>query len=156
MVDFNPKKLKVRYILPASPTEPLKGRKYTLTRSDDTDQLFLDIGTDFNYEAINEKLRDEIVTEWQNDWQYRLMGKVYVDSGNYTIEEAQKRFDCFKKNITTALQGVVFGDRLFLSNYPLLLDAPIYIYFESTYPEFRQFYYFGTLKQYLNLVEYAI
>ncbi len=156
MAHFNPKKLKVRFILPASPTEPLKGRKYTLTRSDNKEQLILDIGSDFNYESIDPQLRDEVIAEWQNDWQYRLTGRVYLDQGEYTFEEAQKRFNHFKKQITNALQEVAFGDRLFLSNYPLLLDAPIFFFFESNYPEFKHLYYYGTLKQYINQFQHEI
>lgn len=156
MTDFHPKKLKVRFILPASPTEPLNGRKYTITHSDDSGQLFLDIGTDFNYEAMSANSRVEIMTEWQIDWQYRLTGRVYVDLGDCTIDEAQIRFNDFQKSIAKALQGIAFGDRLFLSNYPLLLDAPIYIYFESNYQEFKQLYYYGTLKQYLMPFQYEI
>jgi len=156
MTDFNPKNLKVRFILPASPTEPLKGRKYTFTHSDDSAQLFLDIGTDFNYEAINDKVRDEIITEWQNDWQYRLLGRVYVDHGEYTLREAQERYNRFKKQVMAALQSIVFGDRLFLSNYPLLLDAPIYIFFESNYPQFHKLYYYNCPKHYLNSFQYEI
>ena len=150
MADFDPQKVTARFILPASPTEPLNGRKYTLTHSDDTGQLFLDIGTDFNYEAINMKLRDEVIAEWQNDWQYRLVGKVYVDSGEYTEEEAQKRYNIFLKHLTGALQVMIFFDRLFLSNYSLLLDAPIYILFDSSYPQFRKQYLYGTPRHFLN------
>ncbi|QCR31320.1 staygreen family protein [Lysinibacillus sp. SGAir0095] len=156
MADFSPQKLKVRFILPASPTEPLKGRKYTLTHSDDSGELFLDIGTDYNNEAINMKLRDEVIAEWQNEWQYRLVGRVYIDGGEYTTEEAQKRYNLFVKHLSSALQGIVFGDRLFFSNYPLLLDAPIYILFESTYPQFRKLTSYGTPKQYLNQLQYEI
>ncbi|MDN4492015.1 staygreen family protein [Ureibacillus aquaedulcis] len=156
MTDFNPLKLKVRFILPASPIEPIMGRKYTLTHSDDTGQLFLDIGIDFNYEAINEDLRDEVIAEWQNDWEYRLIGRVYVDSGEHTEEEASKRYNAFKNHMNGALQGMVFGDRSFLSNYPLLLDAPIYILFESTFPQFRKSYYYGTPQQYVNQFQYQI
>lgn len=156
MVDFNPKMLKVRFILPASPTEPLKGRKYTLTYSVRTNQHILDIGTDFNYEAVTEKLPDGIIIEWQNDWQYRLAGRVFVDRGEYTVEEAEERFNQLRNKIANGLQGVAFGDRLFLSNYPLLLDAPIYFFFESNYSAFKQCYYYGTLKQYLNQFQYEI
>lgn len=155
-MDFNPQKMQVRFILPASPTHPLMGRKYTLTHSDGTGQLFLDIGIDFNYEAINGELRDEIIAQWQNDWDYRLMGRVYVDNGEYTEEEARTRYNQFKKHMNGALQGIVFGDRLFLSNYPLLLDAPIYILFESTYPQLGNIYYYGTPQHYLNQFQYEI
>ena len=156
MKDFNPKKLKVRFILPASPTEPLKGRKYTLPLSDDNGQYVLDIGTDFNYDVINRKLDDALTIEWQTDWEYRLVGRVHLDRGNFTEDEVQKRFAYFRTQINGALQGIVFGDRLFLSNFPLLLDAPIYILFESSFPQYRKLYNLGTPKQYLNQFQYEI
>ena len=156
MSDFNPQKLMVRFILPASPIEPLKGRKYTITQQNDNGQLILDIGTDFNYDVMNTKLEDVITIEWQTDWEYRLVGRVHVDHRNFTEDEAQKRSKYLIKQINDALQGIVFGDRLFLSNYPLLLDASIYILFVSTNPQYTKIYNFGTLKQYLKQFQYEI
>ncbi|HWK21755.1 MAG TPA: staygreen family protein [Ureibacillus sp.] len=156
MAEFNPQKLTIRYILPASPTEPIVGRKYTLTHSDNTGHLFLDIGIDYNYEAVNQKLRDEVIAEWQNDGGIRLLGKVHIDQGNSSFEEAKKRNDIFTKELGTALRGIIFGDRLFLSNFPNFLDAPIYIYFESMFPQFHQLYYYGTTRQYLNDIKLEV
>lgn len=156
MTDFNPQKLKVRFILPASPTEPLKGRKYTLSHLNDNGQLILDIGTDFNNDVINEKLNDGFIAEWQTDWEYRLVGRVHVALENFTEQEAQKRYEYLTKLTKNALHGIAFGDRLFLSSYPLLLDAPIYILFESTNPQLRKIYNFGSLKHYLNQFQYEI
>lgn len=145
MANFDPRKLTIRFILPADPLVPLQGRKYTLTHSDNTGQLFLDIGADYNYEAINRQLRDEVLAEWQNN---RLVGKVFVDGNNPTIESAGKRFDVFKQELGTALKAIVFGDRSFYSNYPIILDAPIYIYFESQFPQTNRLFYYGTPRQY--------
>ena len=58
MSDFNPQKLKVTLIPPANSVQPIEGRRYTLTHSDITAELFLDIGYVYNYEAINRKMRD--------------------------------------------------------------------------------------------------
>ena len=156
MTDFNPQKLKVRFILPASPTEPLKGRKYTLAHLNDNGQLILDIGMDFNNDVLNEKSKNQFIAEWQTDWEYRLVGKVHVDLENVTEKEAEKRNEYITTLTKSALHGIAFGDRLFLSSYPLLLDAPIYILFESTDPQFKKIYNFGSLKQYLNQFQYEI
>lgn len=40
----------------------------------------------------------------------------------------------------------------FYANDPVLLDAPIYIYYESNNPQYRQKIYFGTPRQYLNQI----
>lgn len=149
---FNPQKLSVNLIPPATFVQPIEGRKYTLTHSDITAELFLDIGYVYNYERINKKMRDEVLAAWQKDAQGRLnvVGKAYVDGGEFGKTVSGMRFNIFKKEMDTALKGIVYGDQPFYANYPVLLDAPIFIYYESSYPEYRQILYYGTPRRYLN------
>jgi hypothetical protein len=154
MSAFDPRKLSVKYLPPADSAHPLEGRKYTLTHSDITAELFLDIGYVFNFEAINPKMRDEVLAEWKNNEQnhFHLIGRAYVDGGEFSQEAAGIRFMIFKKEMGTALKGIIYGDRQLYSYYPILLDAPIYISFESTYPAYRQTAYYGTPRQYLDSI----
>ena len=48
-------------------------RKYTLTHSDETGELFLTIGKDYDYESINYKLRDEALGSWEKEKKYYLL-----------------------------------------------------------------------------------
>ena len=148
---FDPQKLTTNLMPPATFMQPIQGRKYTLTHSDDTGELFLDIGTIYNYEAINWKMRDEVLAEWQKDafHRLRLVGKAHVDQGEFTKEQSQFRFNIFQKEMSTALEGMFYGDLPFFKNYPSLLDAPIYIVYESSFPEFNQIIYYGTPRNYL-------
>ncbi|ARI75573.1 staygreen family protein [Halobacillus mangrovi] len=152
MAAFDPGKLSVTFLPPADSSQPLRGRKYTLTHSDMTAELFLDVGYMFNKNAINPKMRDEVLGEWLVDsWRrFYLKGQAYVDGGEYSNEQANVRFTIFNKEMTTALKGMIYGDRMFFSFYPFLLDAPIFVYFQSVYAEFRQVIYYGTPRQYLN------
>ena len=50
--------------LAVTATEPIIGRKYTLTHSDITADLFLTIGLEYAYDEISE-MRDEVLAEWQ-------------------------------------------------------------------------------------------
>lgn len=152
MSSFNPEKLSVTFIPSANSFRPIEGRKYTLTHSDLTGELFLDVGLLFNYEKVNAVMRDEVLAEWQKSSgnQLYLFGKAYVDGGEFNKEMAGVRFGIFKKEMNTALKGIVYGDLIFFSNYPTLLDAPIYIYFESEYPEYKQILYYGTPQHYLQ------
>lgn len=154
MSDFNPQKLKVTLIPPANSVQPIEGRRYTLTHSDITAELFLDIGYVYNYEAINRKMRDEVLVEWKKDEQGRFMlvGMAYVDGGEFGEIVSGIRFNVFKKEMDTALKGIVYGDISFYVNYPVLLDAPIFIYYESTYPQYHQTLYYGTPRQYLEQI----
>ena len=80
MSNFNPEKLSVSFIPPASTARPLAGRKYTLTHSDLTGQLFLSIGYIYDLDAINKKMRDEVIAQWQKHVSggYVLFGRVYI------------------------------------------------------------------------------
>lgn len=148
---FSPKKLTVNLISPAAFAHPIEGRKYTLTHSDVTAELFLDIGYVYNDKVINPKMHDEVLAEWKKDSHGRLslLGIVYVDGGEFSQKVAGTRFSIFKKEMATALKGIVYGDQPFYVYYPFLLDAPIFIHYLSIYPEYRETAFYGTPRQHL-------
>jgi hypothetical protein len=45
---LRPEKLGVKYVAGVGPTDPISPRRYTLTHSDITAELFLTIGPDWN------------------------------------------------------------------------------------------------------------
>ena len=149
---FNPQKLSVQLIPPTTFAKPVEGRKYTLTHSDITAEIFLDIGYVYNYKSINPKMRDEILAEWKKDSHgcINLIVKAYVDGGEVSQKVADIRFKIFEKEMVTALNGIVNGDRQFYVNYPFLVDVPIFIYYLSIFPQYRQVNFYGTPRQYLN------
>lgn len=154
MSKFKPEKLRVKYIPPATAFEPVDQRKYTLTHSDTTGELYLSIGTIYDYQAINYKMRDEVLADWITvNGEYLLYGNVYISNGEYDKNMSRIRYMIFKKELDLALTGLIYGDRSFYSYYPWLLDAPIYVQFASIYPEFSEFVYFGTPRKYLNLAK---
>ncbi|WP_216829756.1 staygreen family protein [Alkalihalobacterium elongatum] len=154
MSSFTPEKLSVKFIPPANSIKPIEGRRYTLTHSDITGELFLDIGFVYNYEAIDPEMRDEVLAQWEHDRRghFKLIGQAYVDGGEFSKEVSRFRFDIFNKEMLTALKGMVYGDQRFFVYYPSLLNAPIYIFYESSYPEFNRVLYFGTPRQILNRI----
>lgn len=151
MSTFDPQKVSLKFFSPADSNHPVEGRKYTLTHSDITGELFLSVGCAFDYESIDQQMRDEVIADWKRDryGRYFLSGEAYVDGGEFSKEVSEVRFNIFKKEMGTALKGMLYGDRQFFANYPFLLDAPMYIRFNSTYPEFNQTFYFGTLRDYV-------
>lgn len=154
MGKFKPEKLRVKYIPPATAFEPVDRRKYTLTHSDTTGELYLSIGTIYDYQAINYKMRDEVLADWITvNGEYLLYGNVYISNGEYDKNMSRIRYMIFKKELDLALTGLIYGDRSFYSYYPWLLDAPIHVQFASIYPEFSELVYFGTPRKYLNLAK---
>ncbi|MEW8972212.1 MAG: staygreen family protein, partial [Mesobacillus sp.] len=84
MSKFKPEKLKVTFIPPATAFVLIDGRKYTLTHSDITGELFLSIGNVYDYQAINYEMRDEVLADWITiNGEYLLYGKVYISNGEY-------------------------------------------------------------------------
>lgn len=147
---FIPSKLSVSYQAPATPFRPVEGRKYTLTHSDTTGQLFLSIGCNYNYSAINYSLCDEVLAKWVPQLgEFSLCARVYVSGGEYDENYTKVRFMIFQKELNLALKAMVNGDKALYSNFPWLLDAPIYVHFESIYPQFNQVIFYGTPRNYL-------
>ncbi len=66
MEKLNPEKLYVEFRDGVTATDPVIGRKYTLTHSDVTADLFLTIGLEFAFDQIN-RMRDEVLAEWKED-----------------------------------------------------------------------------------------
>ncbi|MBU9723326.1 MULTISPECIES: staygreen family protein [Bacillaceae] len=151
MSTFHPSKLSVTVQPPATFFQPIVARKYTLTHSDDTGELFLDIGLLYNDKAIDITMRDEVLAEWRRDaiGTYQLVGKVLVDIGENDEKKSRYRFQIFRKEMETAIKGIVVGDRKLYNYFPFLLDAPIFIHYESIFPQYNQVLYHGTPRQYL-------
>jgi len=154
MSKFNADRLNTTYSPLVNTFGPISGRKYTLTQSDDTGEMFLTIGKKYDIGGINPNLRDEVLAEWQTrNGEYLLLAKVYVSGGEYDKKFSQVRFMIFKKELSLALTGIVYGDKQFFASSPWLLDCPILVHFESSYPEFNEVLYYGTPRQYLNLAK---
>ncbi|WP_456271223.1 staygreen family protein [Bacillus sp. AK031] len=150
MSEFKPEKLSVTYLPPASIFYPLEGRKYTLTHSDTTGDLFLSIGCHYDSAKLNPLMRDEVLAEWVCAMgQYSLSGKVYISGGEFDENLSKVRYMIFQKELPLALSAIVNGDSGFFTYFPWLLDVPIYICFESIFPEYHQVKYLGTPRQYL-------
>lgn len=139
-MDFDSNKLQTTFIYPATPSKPVIGRKYTLTHSDTTGIMFLDIGTEYNYSAINEELRDELFGRWvfyDDDNSYKLFFYAFVGGDNFST--ALKRYNIFKSHMNMAIQAIIYGDRYLFKEYPQLINTPIYVKFDSDFPLFNNY-----------------
>lgn len=147
-MEFNPDKLETTFIEPATPYGPIKNRKYTLTHSDETAMMFLDIGDKFNYSAIDEKLRDELLGAWKTaDFDsYKLIFYAYVGDGDFLTSSI--KYAAFKYHMSLALQAIFYGDRDLLEKNPQLINTPIYVKFDSDIPMFDNYEPYGYVRDY--------
>ena len=75
MSNFNPNKLWINYRL--CNLNQIQPRRYTLTHSDETGELFLVIGSDFAYEKFT-TMRDEVAAEWMTNSSGQYYFYVYI------------------------------------------------------------------------------
>ncbi len=147
MKRLDPDKLSVEYKPGVTPISPIIPRRYTLTHSDETGELFLSLGAEYDYSKVN-PMRDEVLGEWRYDGeQYLFFGKVYVN-GEFGPIQAGIRNRIFKRELPLALEAIRYGDREFFNAHPALKNAYIYIYFESSYPRYDRVEYWGTFQEY--------
>ena len=142
---FYPEKLSVEYTDGAA-TEPVIPRRYTLTHSDLTGELFLNIGMDYAWDKIT-PLRDEVLAEWkQHGSSLYFCVYVSVDQGQYNLSVSAKRNEIFRRELPLALTAIRYGDRFFFNIYPHLDQAFIIINFISAYPQFANQENWGTFQ----------
>ena len=146
MERLNPEKLRVEYEPGTTAAEPIIGRKYTLTHSDITADLFLTIGPEYAYDEINE-MRDEVLAEWQTDEGNPLL-YVYIYVGPFGPAITAIRDAVFRRELPLALEAIRYGDSGFFTEYPALDNAPIWIYFDSPDQDYNKFEYWGTPEDY--------
>lgn len=148
MPRLDPSKLTTR-LWDVTPTEPIIPRKYTLTHSDETAQLFLSIGREFAYDEIT-AMRDEVLAEWHLTMNgYMLCGFIQIDLVPTNKLQSVSRFSIFKRELPLALQAMRYGDRQLFEQYPFLDYSDIYIHYSSMYPELSGCEYWGIPRNYI-------
>ncbi len=142
--NFNPEKLYVVYKEGITATEPVIPRRYTLTHSDLTGDLFLTIGIHYAWDNIT-PMRDEVLGEWKQ-FGCSLYYCVYlhIDQGQYSENVSAKRNKIFRRELPLALKAIRYGDRFFFNAHPNLDQATILINFMSIYPQFASQERWGT------------
>ncbi|EKO1912059.1 staygreen family protein [Clostridium botulinum] len=146
MSKLNPEKLSVEFRDGVTNTEPILGRRYTLTHSDITAELFLTIGLTYAYDKID-VMRDEVLGEWiEKEKNYLFHVYLHVDGNNPIVTGVRNHI--FRRELPLALEAIRYGDRKFFSFHPKLDNSPIIVHFISSYPSFDRIEKWGTFSDY--------
>lgn len=130
-----------------TPVSPIMGRKYTVTHSDETADLFITIGRHYADDKI-EPLRDEVLLTYENtETGMILLGEVLIEDENIT-GQAKRRSEIFEREMPKALQAIRIADSKLFQTKLELDELPILIWFRSTDPEYNKLYDFGTMSDY--------
>ncbi|WP_110943068.1 staygreen family protein [Inediibacterium massiliense] len=144
---LNPEKLSVEFRKGVTPTEPIIPRRYTLTHSDITAELFLTIGLGYAYDQTN-AMRDEVLGEWiQIGEKYFYNVYLYID-GIFGFYTAATRNSIFRRELPLALEAIRYGDKEFFNIHSKLDHSPIIVYFHSSIPYFNRIENWGTFSNY--------
>jgi hypothetical protein len=147
MSRLSPDKLTVEYREGVTATEPIIPRRYTLTHSDLTAELFLTIGVTYAYDKISE-MRDEVLGEWaEQGVDYQFYVYLYVD-GQFRKGMAAIRNYIFRRELPLALEAIRYGDRQFFEAHPELDHVPITVFFQSSLPRYHKEENWGTFSDY--------
>jgi hypothetical protein len=147
MSKLNPDKLSVEFRSGVTAVEPVIPRRYTLTHSDITAELFLTIGLSYAYDKIT-PMRDEVLGEWiKMGESYYYYVYLYVD-GQFGPETAAIRNYVFRRELPLALEAIRYGDKEFFAAHPELDSSPIIVFFMSTNPQYNKIENWGTFAAY--------
>jgi len=134
---LDPKKLHVLFALGASQEILILHRRYTLTHSDTTGDLFLTIELDYNSKQISRIythfMRDEILAEWKEDDGESFFLNVYCYiSGGSIFGRASWRESIFRSEMSLVLEAIRYGGLKMFAKYTKLDQAVIMIHFTSS------------------------
>jgi hypothetical protein len=152
MTRLNPKKLHVQFAAGITPKGPLTPRRYTLTHSDSTGELFLTIAPEVDHKQISgwytRLMRDEVVAEWQDSEDGPALHLFCHVSGGLAFGSAGMRYAIFQRELPLVLEAFCFGDGGLFEAQPELDRAPIWIHFQSTNRRYHKTERWGTPADY--------
>jgi len=144
---LDPQKLSVDFREGATPITPVIPRRYTLTHSDTTGDLFLTIGLGYAYDKIT-AMRDEVLGEWiKTAKNYYFNVHLHVDSELMPSATAIRNV-IFRRELPLALKAIRYGDNIFFNTHKKLDNDPIIVHFNSSNPKFNTVEDWGTFSQY--------
>lgn len=139
---LNPEKLHVRFISGTTYEGPITPRRYTLTHSDRTGDLYLTIGSDYDRRQIGgwytRLMRDEVLAEWRVEEDCTVLHVHCHVSGGLIFGSAGWRDAIFQRELPLVLEAFRYGDRRLLEAQPELDRAPIYVHFRAAQPGYNR------------------
>ncbi|MDU2674144.1 MAG: staygreen family protein [Clostridium sp.] len=148
MSKFIPEKLFVDFKDNVEINTENKDRKYTLTHSDETADLFLTIGRKYDYEKTNET-RDEVLAEWKVIDGKTILSIYLQVSLDQSLTKTIIRDKVFREELPLALNAIIYGDKAFINKNQELYKATVVVNFKSDIPKYNKTEEWGMVIDYL-------
>lgn len=152
MSHLRPEKLHVTFAGDAEPEGPVLPRRYTLTHSDRTGDLFLTIGSDYDRKQISglytRLMRDEVLAEWSEGGTGPELHVHCHVSGGLVLGTAGWRHDIFQRHMRQVLEAFRYGDDVLFHTLPALDEAPVHVHFHARQEQYNKVEARGRLADY--------
>jgi hypothetical protein len=128
-------------------------RRYTLTHSDMSGDLFLFIGREYDRKTIarlyTRLMRDEVLAELIFSSGGAMEFRVYCHvSGGLVIGTAKWRNNIFQAELPLVLEAIRYGDRAFFEMFPDLDQIPVRVFFQSPSRKYERVENWGVMADY--------
>ncbi len=157
MARLRPEKLKVRFLCSQSLENLVLPRRYTLTHSDKTGELFLTVGLEYDYKQIKgwytRLLRDEVLAELimdENGPALHVYCQIGRGLGTRGFREA-----IFRRELPLVLESIRHGDHIFFDQRPQFDDSDVIIHFCAKKPENECIENWGPINKYKIDIEFS-
>lgn len=152
MSRLNPEQLHVKFMPGIMPEGPIVPRRYTLTHSDVTGNLYLTVGPEYNRRQIagwyTRLMRDEVLAEWHRDKDGPALHVYCHISGGLIVGSAGWRNTIFQRELPLVLEAFRFGDGRLFESHPELDYAPVWVHFHAVQPVYNRTESWGQLAEY--------
>ena len=148
MASLNPEKLSIKRLY--SDDLEILSRKYTLTHSDFTGELYLTIGREYDYEKLKKLyvrfMRDEVLAEWKkNNGNYELHIYVHI-SGGFVFGGAKFRNAIIRSHLPLVFEILKYAEKDLIASDSFLQEASIIVHFKSKRGKYNKVEDMGKIK----------
>jgi hypothetical protein len=136
MARLYPEKLHVEFGQGSSPEGPIIPRRYTLTHSDATGDLFLTVDSEYDKKQVSglytRFMRDEVLAEWVDEGGSSSLHVYCHVSGGLVLGRANWRESIFRREMPLVLEAFRYGDRALFESHPKLDDSVIWVHLQRS------------------------
>jgi hypothetical protein len=152
MARLRPEKLHVTFGDQTTALGPVTPRRYTLTHSDLTGDLFLTVGREYDHKQISgwytKLMRDEVLAEWLEEDRGPTLHVYCHVSGGVALGPSRFRSEIFQRELPLVLEAIRHGDRGLFEGQAHLDCAHIMVHFHAREARYKRVEEWGTPADY--------
>ncbi|WP_158540657.1 staygreen family protein [Romboutsia weinsteinii] len=138
--------LNVNIVKPLTSTGPILFRRYTLVHSENDNDLYLTIATQYGSDPIK---YDEVYGQWAwVDGDVHVL-TLFVLIGYESYEVSKARYELLLNKLPNDVSAIINGDCKFLEANQNLMDSHVSMRFISSHDDFNKTVYYCRVKEFI-------